>query len=111
MLSESGKSNQPVLNDPDVIYAGTEPSALFRSADRGESFSLIRSLWDHPHREMWQPGGGGQAIHSVLPDPTDPAHVTVAMSTGGVYRTYDRGETVESREHWHQGELRARSIA
>ena len=37
--------------------------------------------------------GGGQAIHSVLPDPTDPAHVTVAMSTGGVYRTYDRGET------------------
>ena len=80
-------------NDPDVIYAGTEPSALFRSTDRGESFSLIRSLWDHPHREKWQPGGGGQAIHTVLPDPADEAHVTVAMSTGGVYRTYDRGET------------------
>jgi hypothetical protein len=79
--------------DPDVIYAGTQPSALFRSADRGESFSLIRSLWDHPHREHWAPGGGGQAIHSVLPDPADPAHVTVAMSTGGVYRTYDRGQT------------------
>lgn len=31
-------------HDPDVIYAGTEPSALFRSADRGASFSLIRSL-------------------------------------------------------------------
>jgi hypothetical protein len=82
-------------NDPDVIYAGTQPSALFRSTDRGESYSLIRSLWDHPHREQWYPGGGGQAIHSVLPDPTDPAHVTVAMSTGGVYRTYDRGES------WH----------
>jgi hypothetical protein len=79
--------------DPDVIYAGTQPSALFRSTDRGESFSLIRSLWDHPHREEWGAGYGGQAIHSVLPDPTDPAHVTVAMSTGGVYRTYDRGET------------------
>jgi photosystem II stability/assembly factor-like uncharacterized protein len=76
-----------------VIYAGTEPSALFRSDDRGESFTLIQSLWDHPHREMWQPGGGGQAIHTVLPDPTDAAHVTVAMSTGGVYRTYDRGES------------------
>jgi photosystem II stability/assembly factor-like uncharacterized protein len=80
-------------NDHDVIYAGTEPSALFRSDDRGESFTLIQSLWDHPHREMWQPGGGGQAIHTVLPDPTDAAHVTVAMSTGGVYRTYDRGES------------------
>jgi hypothetical protein len=63
------------------------------STDRGESFSLIRSLWDHPHREEWGAGYGGQAIPSVLPDPTDPAHVTVAMSTGGVYRTYDRGET------------------
>ena len=79
--------------DPDVVYAGTEPSALFRSEDRGESFTLIRSLWDHPHREQWQPGGGGQAIHTVLPDPTDAGHVTVAMSTGGVYRTYDRGQT------------------
>jgi photosystem II stability/assembly factor-like uncharacterized protein len=76
-----------------VIYAGTQPSALFRSTDRGESFSLIRSLWDHPHREEWGEGYGGQAIHSILPDATDPAHVSVAMSTGGVYRTYDRGET------------------
>jgi len=79
--------------DPEVIYAGTQPSALFRSTDRGESFSLIRSLWDHPHRGEWGEGYGGQAIHSVLPDPTDPAHVTVAMSTGGVYRTYDGGQT------------------
>jgi BNR/Asp-box repeat protein len=79
--------------NPDVIYAGTQPSALFRSTDRGESFTLIRSLWDHPHREKWAPGGGGQAIHTVLPDPTDEAHVTVAMSTGGVYRTHDRGNT------------------
>jgi hypothetical protein len=80
-------------NDPDVIYAGTQPSALFRSTDRGESFSLIQSLWDHAHREQWAAGYGGQAIHSVLPDPSDPAHITVAMSTGGVYRTYDGGET------------------
>jgi BNR/Asp-box repeat len=81
------------LQDPDVIYAGTQPSALFRSTDRGESFSLIDSLWDHPHRKEWGEGYGGQAIHSVLPDSTDPAHVTVAMSTGGVYRTYDGGAT------------------
>lgn len=74
-----------------VIYAGTEPSALFRSSDRGETFELIRSLWDHPHRPNWRPGGGGQAIHTVLPHPTDPDVVTIAMSTGGVYRTEDGG--------------------
>jgi hypothetical protein len=80
-------------DEPGVIYAGTQPSALFRSDDGGESFRMIRSLWDHPHREHWDAGFGGQAIHSVLPDPKDPGHVTVAMSTGGVYRTYDRGQT------------------
>lgn len=74
-----------------VVYAGTEPSALFRSADGGLSFEMVRGLWDHPHRETWFPGGGGQAIHTVLPHPGDPAQVTVAMSTGGVYRTTDGG--------------------
>ena len=78
-------------DEPDVVYAGTQPSALFRSEDRGRSFSLVRSLWDHPHREQWGEGFGGQAIHSVLPHPTDKGRVTVAMSTGGVYRTEDRG--------------------
>ncbi len=81
--------------DPDVVYAGTEPSALFRSTDRGETFELVRGLWDHPHRPEWHPGGGGQAIHTLLPHPTDPDRVTVAMSTGGVYRTIDGGTTWE----------------
>jgi photosystem II stability/assembly factor-like uncharacterized protein len=80
-------------SQPDVVYAGTQPSALFRSEDRGESFSMVRSLWDHPHRTEWGAGFGGQAIHTVIPHPTDPAQVTVAMSTGGVYQTDDRGES------------------
>lgn len=80
-------------DEPDVVYAGTEPSALFRSEDRGESFTLVRGLWDHPHRPTWQPGGGGQAIHTVVPHPTDHHRVTVAMSTGGVYRTLDDGQS------------------
>jgi photosystem II stability/assembly factor-like uncharacterized protein len=78
---------------PDVVYAGTEPSALFRSEDGGQSFAMVRGLWDHPHREHWQPGGGGQAIHTVVPHPTDLHRVTVAMSTGGVYRTLDDGDS------------------
>ncbi|GAA2095891.1 exo-alpha-sialidase [Microlunatus panaciterrae] len=79
------------VDEPNVVYAGTQPSALFRSDDRGESFTLVRSLWDHPHRTQWGAGFGGQAIHTVLPHPSDPQRVTVAMSTGGVYRTLDGG--------------------
>ncbi len=83
----------PSPADPDVVWAGTEPSALFRSTDRGESFRMVRALWDHPHREQWGAGFGGQAIHTLLPHPTDPDRLVVAMSTGGVYRTFDGGQT------------------
>jgi photosystem II stability/assembly factor-like uncharacterized protein len=81
--------------EPDVVYAGVEPSALFRSEDGGRSFELVRALWDHPHRPNWEAGFGGQAIHTVLPHPTDPRRIIVAMSTGGVYVTEDRGAS------WH----------
>jgi len=80
-------------SQPGRVYAGTEPSALFVSDDGGRTYDLVDGLWDHPHRPTWMPGGGGQAIHTVLPDPRDPAVILVAMSTGGVYRTADGGAT------------------
>ncbi|PZG00367.1 WD40/YVTN/BNR-like repeat-containing protein [Micromonospora deserti] len=76
---------------PDVVWAGTEPSALFRSDDGGVTYHLVRPLWDHPHRERWGAGFGGQAVHTVLPHPADADRITVAMSTGGVYRSTDGG--------------------
>ncbi|MER7893692.1 exo-alpha-sialidase [Micromonospora sp. NPDC094482] len=80
-------------DQPDVVWAGTQPSALFRSDDGGVSYQLVRGLWDHPHREQWGAGFGGQAVHTVLPHPSDADQVVVAMSTGGVYRTDDGGQT------------------
>ncbi|HEV7188102.1 MAG TPA: exo-alpha-sialidase [Blastococcus sp.] len=73
---------------PDVVWAGCEPHSLWRSADGGCSFDLVRGLWDHPHRPTWEPGAGGGAVHTVLPDPAS-QRVTVAMSTGGVYVSED----------------------
>ena len=73
---------------PDVVWAGCEPSSLWRSDDRGETFALVRGLWDHPHRPNWAPGFGGAAVHTVLPDAASD-RVTVAMSTGGVYVSED----------------------
>ena len=83
---------QPGVED-DVVWAGTEPGAIFRSTDRGESFELVRGLWDHPHRGEWDAGFGGQAFHTILPHPTDGQSVLAALSTGGVYRTSDGGES------------------
>ena len=81
---------------PDVVWAGCEPHSLWRSTDGGCSFDLVRGLWDHPHRPTWEPGGGGGAVHTVLPDPASD-RVTIAMSTGGVYVSEDRGKSWEPR--------------
>ncbi|HEY9412595.1 MAG TPA: hypothetical protein VIP77_23675 [Jiangellaceae bacterium] len=78
---------------PGVVWAGSQPSALWRSDDRGETFSLVDGLWDHPHRPHWEAGFGGQAIHTILPHPSDDGRVLVAMSAGGVYVTADGGTT------------------
>jgi len=75
----------------DVIWAGVEPAALFRSADAGASFELVRGLWDHPHRPQWEPGGGGLCLHTVLAHPTDPERMLIAISAAGVYATDDGG--------------------
>lgn len=78
---------------PDEVWAGVEPSAVFRSSDGGRTYSLVRALWDHPHRADWHPGAGGQCLHTVVPHPTDGDKVLVAMSTGGVYVTTDGGDS------------------
>ena len=89
----------------DVVYAGTEPGAVWKSTDRGESFALERALWDHPHRPLWNAGFGGQAFHTVLPHPDDAASVTVALSTGGVYQTADGGASWAPRNQGIRAEF------
>lgn len=88
-----------------VVYAGTEPAAIWRSTDGGSSFELERALWDHPHRPQWNAGFGGQAFHTVLPHPTDPRSVTAALSTGGVYQTADGGRSWEPRNQGIRAEF------
>src|SRR5438552_44586 len=57
---------------PDKLYCGVEPAALFESQDAGESWSLVRGLFDHPHRPRWMSGLGGLCLHTILPHPTNP---------------------------------------
>ena len=84
-------------NEPDTLYCGVEPAALFKSTDAGETWSLDRGLFDHPHRTQWMPGGGGLCLHTILPDPSNPDRMFVAISTGGVYRTDDAGKNWQPR--------------
>ena len=79
--------------EPDTLYCGVEPAALFASHDAGATWSLVEGLWNHPHRPLWQPGGGGLCLHTIFLDPERPERMGIAISTGGVYLTEDGGAT------------------
>jgi len=80
-------------NEPDVLYCGIAPAALFRSHDRGATWSEIPSLSSHPTRAHWNPGAGGMCLHSIQVDPANPRRIFVGISAAGVFKTEDAGET------------------
>lgn len=83
---------EPSLTDPDIVYAGAEDAALFKSRDGGKSWQELPGLRG-AKGHLWQPGAGGMAVHTILLDPTDPNRVYVAISAAGVFRTDDAGQT------------------
>jgi serine/threonine protein kinase len=82
---------------PNTLYCGVEPAALFESQDAGESWSMMRSLLDHPQRPCWMPGMGGLCLHTILPHPTEAGKMHVGISAAGVYRTDDSGRSWQPR--------------
>jgi sortilin (neurotensin receptor 3) len=83
--------------EPDMLYCGVEPAALFESRDAGATWTLNQGLFDHPHRPLWQPGGGGLCLHTIVPDAANRRRLLVAISSGGCYRTDDGGRTWQPR--------------
>ncbi|MBL8338967.1 MAG: exo-alpha-sialidase [Rhodoferax sp.] len=79
-------------SEPGVLWAGCLPGGLFRSTDGGASWQLNRPLWDDPRRLAWMGGGYDHpGIHAIVVDPRDARHLTLAVSTGGVWQTRDAG--------------------
>jgi photosystem II stability/assembly factor-like uncharacterized protein len=86
------------VSEPGVWYAGTSPQGLFRSEDGGSTWAPVASLNDHPEYQAFMGGEqdgtpDGAKLHSVIVDPRDPAHLYLAMSSGGVHESNDRGQT------------------
>jgi photosystem II stability/assembly factor-like uncharacterized protein len=92
-------------DDPDTLYCGVEPAALFESHDAGKTWSPVEGLLNHPHRPKWVPGGGGMCLHTIVPDPTNAKRMMIAISTAGAYRTDDGGATWQARNQGVRAEF------
>lgn len=81
-------------NHTSRLWIGTDPGGLFVSEDEGNSFQLVKSLWDHPTRKEGWFGGGRDlpGIHSIIVDPRNEDHIHIGISCAGVFETTDGGK-------------------
>lgn len=81
--------------NPDRLWIGTEPGALFLSEDRGNSYSLIESLWNHPTRivnKQWFGAGKDLPfLHSLIVQPNSSNIIYVSVSCAGTFKSIDSG--------------------
>lgn len=84
---------QGAPSQPDTLFAGAEEAGLFVSRDRGMTWQELDGLTKHPSRPGWYPGAGGMCLHTIVVDPGNPRRMWVAMSSVGVFRSEDGGES------------------
>jgi hypothetical protein len=90
---------EPSLSDPDVVYAGVEDAALFRSGDGGVTWQELAGMRGHGSGSRWQPGAGGMCLHTIIIDPSDPRRMFIAISAAGAFRSEDAGATWRPINH------------
>lgn len=78
-----------------AVYAGTEPSALYRSNDRGETWRELAGLLELPSRPTWSfpPRPWTSHVRWIAPSPHDADVILVGIELGGLMRSTDGGET------------------
>lgn len=91
--------------EPNVVYAGVAPAALFRSEDAGETWRELTGLTQHPSRPHWHPGAGGLCLHSIIVDTVHPGRLYVGISAVGVLRSDDNGVTWQTANRGTRAEF------
>ncbi|HEV3419205.1 MAG TPA: hypothetical protein VG075_02780 [Candidatus Acidoferrum sp.] len=84
---------EPSHTDPNLVYAGVEDAALFKSTDGGQNWHELSALRGHGTGPKWQPGAGGMCLHTIILDRKNPNRIYIAISAAGAFRSDDAGKT------------------
>jgi photosystem II stability/assembly factor-like uncharacterized protein len=92
-LPEPGVFSLAVSAADGAVYAGTEPSRLFRSDDGGASWRVLEALLQLPSRPTWSfpPRPWTSHVRWIAPSPHDPDLLLVGIELGGLMHSNDGG--------------------
>jgi hypothetical protein len=107
LSGDRGRSFERIeLYEPDVfsvavspadgaLYAGTEPSHVFRATALGEPFEELEALRRIPSRENWSfpPRPWTHHVRWIAPSPHDPERLLAGIELGGVMLSADGGQS------------------
>jgi len=82
-----------------IVYAGTEPSAVFRSDNGGDSWVDLAGLRALPSADTWSfpPRPHTHHVRWIEADVSVADRVFVAIEAGALVRTFDGGRTWRDR--------------
>ncbi|HEU4586072.1 MAG TPA: sialidase family protein, partial [Gemmatimonadaceae bacterium] len=82
-----------------VLYAGTEPTALYRSEDAGETWKMRHALLALPSAPTWSfpPRPHTSHVRWIATDPLVPERIFVAIEAGALVTSSDGGLTWTDR--------------
>ncbi len=85
-------------HDSGVLYAGTEPSRVYRSEDGGDTWTELKGIDDLPSEPQWffPPRPSTHHVRWLEVDPFDPDRLYVGIEAGAFVFSTDGGET------WHE---------
>jgi photosystem II stability/assembly factor-like uncharacterized protein len=88
---ERGKNS----NGFNTVYAGTEPTAFYRSDDGGESWDKMSSLNNLSSSSSWSfpPRPWTSHVRWIESDKTKPDYVYAAIEAGALVQSHDGGRT------------------
>ena len=94
-LPEAAVFSLAVSASDGAVYAGTEPSRLFQSDDRGETWRELEALLELPSRPNWSfpPRPWTSHVRWIAPSPHVADLLLVGIELGGLMRSVDGGES------------------